>query len=88
MVVRISDINNENAEVAKKDYPHLSSGWFSDVCTSQDILEIDILIGIDYWWDIQEDEEGSQGNQWQSNKAWLGVALPSKRKDCTGFNAV
>jgi len=78
MVVRISDINNENAEVAKKDYPHLSSGWFSDVCTSQDILEIDILIGIDYLWDIQEDEEGSQGNQWQSNKAWLGVVWPSK----------
>ena len=56
MVDKISDVNNEHIEIVKKDYPHLSSIWFTDVCTSQDILEVDILIGVDYLWDIQEDE--------------------------------
>ena len=52
----ITDVNNEHIEIVKKDYPHLSCIWFSDVCTFQDTFEIDILIGVDYLWEVQEDE--------------------------------
>ena len=36
VVDRVSDVNNEHVEVGKKDYPHISSVWFSDICTSQE----------------------------------------------------
>ena len=88
VVDRISDVNNEHVEVVKKDYPHLSSVWFSDICTSQDVLEVDILVGIDYLWDIQEDEliRGEPG-QPVAVKTKLGWVLsgPLRGKNVQGL---
>ena len=88
VVDRISDVSNEHVEVVKKDYPHLSSVWFSDICTSQDILEVDILVGIDYLWDIQEDEviRGEPG-QPVAVKTKLGWVLsgPLRGKNVQGL---
>lgn len=37
----------------RKDYPHLSHIWLSDVCKERDDLGIDVLIGADYLWSFQ-----------------------------------
>ena len=88
VVDRISDVNNEHVEVVKKDYPHLASIWFSDVCISQEILEVDILLGLDQLWDIQEDEviRGEPG-QPVAVKTKLGWVLsgPLRGKNVDGL---
>ena len=50
----ISSIHNEHVEILKKDYDHLANLWFSDVCKFQEVLEVDILVGIDWFWSIQD----------------------------------
>ncbi|CAB4005252.1 E3 ubiquitin- ligase DZIP3 [Paramuricea clavata] len=50
----ISQIRNEHVETRKKDYPHLQGLWFSDVCKTKNVLEIELLIGADYLWLFQE----------------------------------
>ncbi|CAB4017874.1 E3 ubiquitin- ligase DZIP3, partial [Paramuricea clavata] len=50
----ISQIRNEHVETRKKDYPHLQELWFSDVCKTKNVLEIELLIGADYLWLFQE----------------------------------
>ena len=48
VVDNISTISNVHAEIVKKGFPHLIDIWFSDVCRSEEKLEIDCLIGADY----------------------------------------
>ena len=48
VVENISEIHNQHMEVIKKDFKHLNKLWFSDVCKSKEVLEIDILVGIDF----------------------------------------
>ena len=50
----ISSICNEHVEVVKNDFPHFRDLWFSDVCRTKDMLEIDLLIGSDYLWEFQK----------------------------------
>ena len=52
----ISDIPNVHVEIVKKKFSHLANLWFSDVCRSSDILEVDCLIGSDSLWQFQEGE--------------------------------
>ena len=54
VVENISEIHNEHIEVIKKDFKHLNKLWFSDVCKSKEVLEIDILIGIDFLHTLQD----------------------------------
>ena len=48
VVDEISTSHNIHVEKIKKDYAHLCNMYFSDVCKSEDILEIDVLIGSNY----------------------------------------
>ena len=41
----ISDIPNIHAEIVTKNYEHLTELWVSDVCRSDDVLEVGCLIG-------------------------------------------
>ena len=53
VVPEISRVQNEHLEIVRKDYPHLSHIWLSDVCKEREDLEIDVLIGADYLWTFQ-----------------------------------
>ncbi|RUA05998.1 MAG: hypothetical protein DSY43_03210 [Gammaproteobacteria bacterium] len=53
VVPKISSIQNERAELARKQYGHLKGLYFSDVCKGQKELEVDILIGADFLWSFQ-----------------------------------
>ena len=50
----MSEIHNENVEVIKKGFKHLNRLWFSDVCKSKEVLEIDILVGIHFLHTLQD----------------------------------
>ena len=52
----ISSIPNIHVEEVREDFRHLRKVWFSDVCRHQSMLEIDCLIGSDFFWAFQEDE--------------------------------
>ena len=56
VVPHISEICNVHPEIVKYEHPHLTNIWFSDVCPSQDLLEVDILVGIDFFHLFQEDK--------------------------------
>ena len=56
VVEHISEISNEHPEVVKHNYPHLANIWFSDVSCLQDSLVVDVLVGIDSYFLLQEDE--------------------------------
>ena len=55
VVPDISFIRNQHLEVMREDYAHLKGLWLSDVCTSNDELEVDVLVGADYLWMFQKD---------------------------------
>ena len=63
VVDEISTIHNIHVERIKKDYAHLCNVYFSDVCRSEDILEIDVLIGSNYLWNFQLGEVIRGGQQ-------------------------
>ena len=63
VVDEISTIHNIHVETIKKDYAHLCNVYFSDVCRSEDILEIDVLIGSNYLWSFQLGEVIRGGQQ-------------------------
>ena len=56
VVPHISEICNVHPEIVKYEHPHLTNIWFSDVCPSQDLLAVDILVGIDFFHLFQEDK--------------------------------
>ena len=56
VVEHISEIPDEHPENLKKNYPHLANIWFSDVSCLQDSLVVDVLVGIDSFYLLQEDE--------------------------------
>ena len=53
VVPEISCVQNEHLEIVRKEYPHLTEIWLSDVCKGSEQLEIDVLIGADYLWSFQ-----------------------------------
>ena len=53
VVPEICSVQNSHVELARREYPHLKNIWFSDVCKSDEQLEIDVLIGSDYLWYFQ-----------------------------------
>ena len=55
VVPEISSIQNGHVELARNEYSHLKGLWFSDVCKAQEELEIDILAGADYLWNLQKE---------------------------------
>ena len=55
VVQDIADIPNIHVECIKKDYPHLTNIFFSDVSRC-DTLEVGCLVGSDYIWAFQEGE--------------------------------
>ncbi len=52
---QISEVQNEHIELFKDEYKHLFNICFSDVCVSEDSLQIDELVGMDDLLDIQGD---------------------------------
>ena len=54
LVDDICTISNIHVEQVKRNYKHLRSIYFSDVSRSEDLLEIDILVGSNYLWCFQE----------------------------------
>lgn len=66
VVEDISCIPNIHPEIVKNDYDHLRNIWFSDVCKSDDMLEVDCLLGSDQLWSFQEEEtkRGGHKTQW------------------------
>lgn len=42
-----------NVSQVKNDHAHLQDLWFSDVCKSEAVLEVNVLIGADYLWCFQ-----------------------------------
>ncbi|XP_065070921.1 uncharacterized protein LOC135695676 [Rhopilema esculentum] len=56
VVDHISEISNVHPEIVKHEYAHLANVWFSDVACFQNSLEVDILIGIDFFHEFQEDK--------------------------------
>ena len=63
VVDEISTIHNIHVETIMKDYAHLCNVYFSDVCRSEDIVEIDVLIGSNYLWNFQLGEVIRGGQQ-------------------------
>ena len=53
VVPQICQVRKEHLEVVKGEYSHLKDLWLSDVCKSNDLLEIDVLIGTDNLWAFQ-----------------------------------
>ena len=53
VVPQICQVRNEHLETVKGEYSHLKDLWLSDVCKSNDLLEIDVLIGADNLWAFQ-----------------------------------
>ena len=47
VVPQICQVRNEHLETVKGEYSHLRDLWLSEVCKSNDLLEIDVLIGAD-----------------------------------------
>ena len=43
VVPEICSVQNSHFELARREYPHLKNIWFSDVCKSDEQLEIDVL---------------------------------------------
>ena len=80
-VENIYEINNEYVDIIKKDYMHLKKLWFSDVCKSQDVLEIDILVGINFLHSLQ-DGQSIQGQPGEpvAVKTKLGWVLSGSLK--------
>ena len=54
LVDDICTISNIHVEQVKRNYEHLRDIYFSDVSRSEDLLEIDILVGSNYLWCFQE----------------------------------
>ena len=54
LVDDICTISNIDVEQVKRNYEHLHDIYFSDVSRSEDLLEIDILVGSNYLWCFQE----------------------------------
>ena len=53
VVPEICSVQNSHVELVRREYPHHKNIWFSDVCKSDEQLEIDVLIGSDYLWNFQ-----------------------------------
>ena len=53
VVPEICSVQNSHVELARREHPRLKNIWFSDVCKSDEQLEIDVLIGSDYLWYFQ-----------------------------------
>ena len=90
LVDEISTISNVHVEEIKKNYQHLCDIYFSDVSRSEDLLEIDILIGANYLWSFHEGQVIRGGQQDPvAIKTVLGYVLsgPVKGKNpyhCSG----
>ena len=56
VVEDISHIPYMHVEIVNKKFRHLNNLWFSDVSRSDDILEVNCLIGSDCLWNFQEGE--------------------------------
>ena len=52
-VETIAQVRNEHIELRKGEYPHLRGLWFSDMCKSSEVFNIDILVGSDFLWCFQ-----------------------------------
>ena len=55
VVPEISVIKNQHLEVARENFAHLRDLRLSDVCKSSEDLEVDVLVGADYFWLLQRD---------------------------------
>ena len=56
VVDTIADIANIHIEVIKEQYPYLKDLYFSDISKAEDTLEVDCLIGSDFYWSFQSGE--------------------------------
>ncbi|XP_065053577.1 uncharacterized protein LOC135682559 isoform X2 [Rhopilema esculentum] len=82
LVDEISTISNVHVEEIKKNYQHLCDIYFSDVSRSEDLLEIDILIGANYLWSFHEGQVIRGGQQDPvAIKTVLGYVLSGPVKD-------
>ena len=54
LVDEICTISNIHVEEVRRNYEHLHNIYFSDISRSEDLLEIDILVGSNYLWCFQE----------------------------------
>ena len=89
VVQEISQVQNEDIEIVKEDYPHLQGLWFSDVSKSEETLNIDILMGSDYLWYFQEgDTIKGEPDDHVSVKIKLGWVLSGPLKGKTEVKAV
>ena len=52
----IATISNVHVEIVKKQYVHLKNVYFSDVSRYEDTLEIDCLVGSDFFWAFHDGE--------------------------------
>jgi len=49
-------LQNQHVEEAKRVNPYLNKLWLSDICSRQENLEVDMLIGADYLWKFMRGE--------------------------------
>ena len=56
LVDEICTIPNICVEEVKRNYEHLHNIYFSDISRSEDLLEIDILVGSNYLWCFQDED--------------------------------
>ena len=56
VVEDIATISNVHVEIVKKQYAHLKNVYFSDVSRYEDTLEIDCLVGSDFFWAFHDGE--------------------------------
>eukprot|EP00794_Sanderia_malayensis_P018483 gene18483-biopygen15572 len=86
VVAEISSISNFHVEELKKNYNQISNVYFSDVSRTEDVLEIDVLIGADYMWSFQEGRQIRGGqNEPVAIKKTLGWVVSGPIKDSVGI---
>ncbi|XP_065063053.1 uncharacterized protein LOC135689669 isoform X2 [Rhopilema esculentum] len=84
VVENISEVQNENVEVIEQDFKHLKNIWFSDVCRSQEVLAVDIIVGIDFLHSLQDGKtirgEPGQPVAIKTKLGWV-ISGPLKAKE-------
>ena len=77
----IATISNVHVAIVKKQYVHLKNVYFSDVSRYEDTLEIDCLVGSNFFWAFHDGEVIRGGpDEPVAVKTTIGWALPGPVK--------
>ena len=80
VVVDIASIQKEHVELIKGNYHYFHRIYFSDICSNEEALQVDILVGSNYVLIFSKGKQykGASRTISSQNNTWLGASLPMK----------